>query len=350
MHTNNETLNRLRELAREAQNYQIERGYSDAKFCAEFPGLGSTKTYKRILNEKDELDQLDLDKQLRNYDAVIETIRARRSKDKLAEPEYHDFRNVMGVRAALLRAMEEESLQRLVCVEGESATGKDACLNFAIGKWPNQAVAMNANPFWSESLAVPTEAIFKQLNIVRRYSKEEGGGPIPMPRYPQERASIIIEELRSRKLMLLFNEAHHFGVRMLDFVKTLINETPTVVGLFFVPSLLRKLETQNFAQTNQLFANRLCERVYLPTPPADDISEMLGRRGVKFATTSVQNATVSQLAKEAGMYGNWTYIKLVTRELAAASKSGPLETEAVNALRSTVLNRRIPRNLQGAAQ
>lgn len=347
--TDIDVIGRLRELATEAKNYQLERGLSDARICSDFPGLGSTKTYKRILNDKDDLDQLDLDKQLRNYEATIETIRARRLKDKLAEPEYEDFQNVINVRAALVRAMDEDSHHRLVCVEGESATGKDAALNFALKKWPAVAVAINANPFWSESLAVPTRTIFEKLNIVRKYSREEGGGPIPMPRYPEERAQVIFEELKSRRLMLLFNEAHHFGVRMLDFVKTLINETPSVVGLFFVPALLRKLESQNFAQTNQLFANRLCERVYLPSPPADDIGEMLQRRGVRFESTPTKSDAEVELAREAPALGNWTYVKLVTRELAAASKKAPLTIEQFNALRAVVRNRRIPRQLQGRA-
>lgn len=349
MHTDQEKLRRLRELANTARTYQLERGLSDAKFCSEIAHLGSTKTYKRILDEADALDELDLDKQLRNYEAAVETIQSRRSKDKLAEPEYEDFENVLNVRAALGRALEEEGFQRFVCVEGDTATGKDASLNVILKKWPAITVAVNANPFWAESFMEPTRAIFSALNIVRKKSKEEGGGPLPMPRYPSERANAIFEALRERKLILVINEGHHCGVRMIDFIKTVINETPSVVAMFCHPALLRRLEMDNYAQSSQLFGNRLCERVYLNTPPADEIALMMERRGVKFADASVANDAARELSIEAPTLGNWTYVKLITRELVIASRSKPLDLAAFNKHRAIVRNRRVHRGVTGRA-
>ena len=348
MHTTEKVI-RLRELANVCCTYQLERGLSDAKFCTEIAHLGSTKTYKRILNEKDPLEELDLDKQIRNYEAAVETIATRRSKDKLAEPEYEDFENVLSVRAALGRAMEEDGLQRFVCVEGETATGKDASINVILKKWPAITVVVNANPFWADSFGVPTQTIFSALNIVRKRSKEEGGGPLPMPRYPADRAAAIFEALRERKLILVINEGHHCGVRMIDFIKTIINETPSVVALFCHPALLRRLEMDNYAQSSQLFGNRLCERVYLPTPPADEIAMMMEKRGVKFADAGVANDAAKELSLEAPNLGNWTYIKLVTRELVIASRAKPLDLPAFNLRRAVVRNRRIPRGAMGRA-
>lgn len=342
MHNDHDKLIRLRELANTVRNYQLERGLSDAKICTDIAHLGSTKTYKRILDETDDLDQLDLDKQLKNYEAAVETVVARRSKDKLAEPEYDDFENVISVRGALQRALEEDGLQRFVCVEGDTATGKDAALNTVVKKWPKITVAVNANPFWTNSFQVPTETLFQKLNIRRR--DEEG--PLPMPRYPSDRAAMIFEELKKRKLILAINEGHHCGVQMLDLIKTIINDTPSIVVLFCYPALLRKLISNSWDQANQLFGNRLCERVYLPTPPADEIGILLERRGVKFADAAARNDAIGELAKEAPGLGNWTYVKLVCRELAIASRTKPLDTPTFTKLRAIVRNRRIPRSMQ----
>lgn len=349
MHNEQENVLKLREAANLIHTYQLERGWSDAQLCRELAHVGSTKTYKRILDDADDLDQLDITKQLRNYEAARETVQARRSKDKIAEPEYDDFDNVTTVRAALGRAMEEDGFQRFVCVEGDTATGKDASLNVVLRKWPAITIAVNANPFWAESFSAPTQAIFNALNIVRRKSREEGGGPLPMPRYPHDRAQAIFEALRERKLILAINEGHHCGVRMIDFIKTIINETPSVVAMFCHPALIRRLEMDNYAQSSQLFGNRLCERVYLPTPAANEIGIMMERRGVKFEDAGARNEAAKALAAEAPTLGNWTYVKLVTRELAAASRKAPLDLAAFNRHRTTIRNRRVPCGMQGRA-
>jgi len=216
-------------------------------------------------------------------------------------------------------------------------------------KWPAITVAVNANPFWTNSFSVPTAAIFNALNIVRKRSKEEGGGSLPMPRYPGDRATAIFEALRERKLILAINEGHHCGVQMLDLIKTIINETPSVVALFCHPALMRRLETDNYAQSSQLFGNRLCERVYLNSPPADEIAELLTLRGVKFADATTTNDAPKELCAEAPTLGNWTYVKLVARELVMASRKKPLDMPTFNTLRSVVRNRRIPRAILGRA-
>lgn len=338
-----DTIIRLRELAREAQNYQLERGLSDAKFCADVAGLGSTKTYKRILDDKDDLAELNVEAQLKNYEGALEYIRSRRSKDKLAEPEYDDFTNILTARSAITRAMEEDSIARFVVIEGETGTGKDAVKNALLKRWSKVTVHIEANELWRESLSVATKSIFCALDIRRR----DEAGPLPMPKYPADRLDVIYEELNKRKLILLFNEGHHFGPRMLNVLKDMINCTKAVPVMLCIPGLLQRLVKDSYQEAIQLFGNRLCERVYLPTPPADEIALLMERRGVKFTDAEARNDAAKELSAEAPALGNWRFVGLVARELALASRKGPVNAQQFQQLRSVVRNRRIPRQLQG---
>ena len=48
--------------------------------------VGSTKTYKRILDATDPLDELNIEKQITNYEAAISYIAILRSSDRPAVP------------------------------------------------------------------------------------------------------------------------------------------------------------------------------------------------------------------------------------------------------------------------
>ena len=59
-----------RQVAEQIRDYQERRGLSDAALCREFAGLGSTKTYKRIL--EGDFSELNVERQLENYLRVLE--------------------------------------------------------------------------------------------------------------------------------------------------------------------------------------------------------------------------------------------------------------------------------------
>lgn len=328
--TNN--LTQLRALAREVQNYQIERDWSDSKLCKEIAHVGSTKTYKRILDETDELDELNIETQIRNYTAAVEYIKAMRQKDRPVEIIYPDFTNIMEVRAAVGRAVmeDEDCVARLVIVEGFTATGKDESLKHLLKCWPNKAVTTEASELWRDSLNAPTAAFYRMLGL--SLSK--------MPRYPAERVDEITQELKKRKLVVLINEAHHMGLRGLNMIKTLINTTPTVFVLFCHPTLLTRLLLSSYDETSQLTGNRLCERVLLPTPRTDEILIMLERRGVKFADAETRNTAAKNLSAEAPAFGNWRFVVQVTRKLVESAKKSPVNLAALTAATTTVRNMR----------
>jgi hypothetical protein len=336
-----DNINQLRALAQQVRNYQLERDWSDAKLCKEVAHVGSTKTYKRILDAEDELDELNVETQLRNYQAAVEFITALRTKDRPAEPEYEDFANIMNVRAAVGRALleDEDCVARLVIVEGNTATGKDAVRRNLQKVWPNITVVVEANELWRDSLAVPARAIYNAVGIVKQKDKETKEAPKP-PRYPAEIIGEVIASLRERKLVLIINEAHHLGPRGLNMVKTLLNQTPTVIVLECIPALLTRLLSGSYEEAIQLTGNRLCERVYLAPPPADEILLMLERRGVKFADVEAKNTAAKTLAEEAPNFGNWRYVTQVTRKLVDASKRAPVTLKSLSLAASEVRNMR----------
>lgn len=313
----------LRQLAGDAQTYQLEREWSDAKICKEIAQLGSTKTYKRILDETDSLDEMNVETQLKNYRAAADMIKVLRTKDRAPEPEYEDFTNVTESLSAVASAIAEESISRFVVIEGENGTGKDAVKNALLKRWPNIIVAVEANELWRESNNIPLADIINALDI-RRKKDEDSGQKFIMPHYPAARLELILEELQKRKLILLINEMHHMGPRGLNMLKTLINRTPVVPVGLCIPKLLARLVGSAYEEAVQLFGNRLCQRVRLPAPPAGEILLLCERRGVEFMDSATANAAAKVLATESPSMGNWALVKMVVRECRKVANGKPI--------------------------
>jgi hypothetical protein len=325
MHTDTTIITKLRQLAGEVRNYQLERGWSDSKLCKEIASVGSSKTYKRILDGEDDLDDLSHDNWLKNYQSAVEIIASLRTKDRPAEPEYSDFTAIQRAEIAVRRAMQEdeECVARLVIIEGQTSTGKDAVRRHLLNKFLNNTVAVEANDLWKNSPTPGHTALYHALKIVRQGENQKP------PRTPSELLAEIIGYLNERKLILIINEAHHLGIPGLNMVKTILNATPTIVVLECIPVLLTRLLGSNYEEAIQLTGNRLCERVYLPTPPGDEILLMLDRRGVKFENVEVKNSCAKMLEADAPTYGNWRFVIQITRKLYEAGKRAPVSQSVV---------------------
>jgi hypothetical protein len=323
-----EKVARLKELARECREYQAERDWSDAKMCEQIPNLGSTKTYKRILDPNDTLEELNVEKQLGNYQAAVEQIRLMRQSCRIPEPEYADFTNVEETLFAVKEAIEEEeSIARLVIVEGATGTGKDTAKRAMAKRWPKMVVEVEADELWRDSLNTPLAAIINALGIRRQ---QDNGEPFRMPLYPLARQELIIEELRKRKLVMVINEAHHMGPRMLNTVKTLINKTPVVVVMMCIPKLLARMMTSAYEEAIQLTGNRLCARITLPPPPVDEVAKLFERRGVKFDSGATETTCAKTVSTDAKQFGNWRYVCQATRELFKLQNGKPLALAQVS--------------------
>lgn len=307
-----EKIAELRALAREAQGYQLERGWSDAQICREISHLGHSKTYKRILDEADPLDDLNVDNQLRNYRAAVELISIRRSSERPAEPEYDDFTNVTAALSAVAGALSSTGIDRLVIIQGETGTGKDTAKRALLKRWPKLIVECEADELWRESLNTPLGEMIRALGIRR---VNENGEPFKMPMMPSQRQELVIEELNKRKLVLVINEAHRMGPRALNLITTIINKTQCVVVMLCIPALITRLVKDAYEEAIQLIGNRLSEGVTLPNPPASEIGEMFDRRELQFVDDRTKAQAATALSKEAKSYGNWAFVKQVIRIL-----------------------------------
>lgn len=315
---------RLRLLAGEVKLYQDERDWSDAKLVREIAHLGSTKTFKRILNAEDDLSELNIDNQLSALQNAVEIIQARRSKDLPPEPEYEDFRNVRAVWQAVAAALQEDSIARFVCVEGENGTGKDAGIHVLARRWSKIVAQVEANGFWRDSLAIPLADVINCLGIRRQ---SDGGEPLRMPNLPADRLDLVLDHLNRSKTVLLINEASEMGPRCLNLVRTIISRTPSVPVMFCIPALLSRLLKAGYEEAAQLFGNRLCRRVRLESPAVDEILLMLNRRGVTFGDKQASAACALSASKDAPSFGNWRFIVKVTRRARQLAADKPIEVD-----------------------
>lgn len=341
--TEHPKLTELRQIARQARDYQTERGWSDSQMLREIPQLGSTKTYKRILDPNDSLEELNIDNQLKSFGHALEMIKLRRTSDRQPEPEYDDFENVVNSLAAIARALNEESIARFVAIQGENGTGKDAVKNALLSRWGTVTLATEATEFWRDSLAAPCNAVLAEYNRVRK-------ADLKPKVYPAQTFELLCEAIGEQRLVLLINEAHHLGPRGLNLVKSLINRCPKLVIVAeFIPALLRRLLSANYEEAIQLFGNRLCERVTLPNPPANEILLMLERRGVKIENPKTMKVVLDELSSESKNFGNWRYVIQFAREARAVSGGNALTLEHFATARSNARQRRVTNQMQRAA-
>ncbi len=100
----------LHDLAQKIQTYQDARKLSDTGLVKKFPGLGSTKTYKRILGN--DLVELDLEKQLTHYRCVVTLIDRLVHKAEIAVLDGDSYRLKEAKERAATSAKERAAKRR----------------------------------------------------------------------------------------------------------------------------------------------------------------------------------------------------------------------------------------------
>jgi DNA transposition AAA+ family ATPase len=240
----------LRDTARRIAAYQEPQRLSDTALVKTFPDLGSTKTYRRILN--DDLAELDLEKQLASYRAVwalIESLAAQRgSRD---EDLYDDFTGLAQFKKALLDAMHERSPARLIIVEGDTGTGKTSIRRVVQNRYGTRLLCIEATVAWGDSPMAMLGAIIKAA----------GGRELPASQ--ADRFDKVVELLNATRRCLAIEEAHHLGVRLLNLLKSLMNLTPGEFATLAYPTLWARLEKAAYHEARQLTGNRLADRIRL---------------------------------------------------------------------------------------
>src|ERR1035441_63611 len=90
-------------LATRIRDWQTIRAISDSELCKRFAGLGSTKTFKRIL--EGDLAELDSDRWVIEYEQVITLMDLEATTADQDEPVYDDIWHVTAARLAAQDAM-----------------------------------------------------------------------------------------------------------------------------------------------------------------------------------------------------------------------------------------------------
>lgn len=330
MHTKE---NELQTCAANIQEYQTRAGLSDAALVKEFADLGSTKTYKRIL--EGDFSELNVERQLNNYQRVLELTKIRR--DPGDEAVYKDLRHVRQAVLAVKEAYREKSNDRLVMIEGPTGCGKTITLDVIEEEFPQASIRTDAHGGWkigNNPLSIMLGDLLTAANI-REYSPKAKDGAQEMkpadaslPVSFAERKNKLFAVLNERKRVLIIDEGHEMGPFCLNLVKTVINQTPSIVVLGVYPTLFRRLESRAYDECVQLTGNRLYERIQIPPPQVDEIEKFLERRGVKFEAKD-KEACLEKLAATAPALANWMANWKFIRRFAVRARQtkGPIDAE-----------------------
>jgi hypothetical protein len=301
----------LIELAKQVRDWQASSGLNDSELCRRFAGLGSTKTYKRIL--EGDLEELDGERWETDYRQVLALIEIESQNRDADEPVYDDLHHMTASRLAATDAMQERGNNRLVIVEGPSGSGKTTAGRALAARFGRKIVLSEADETWKESLAAMLAGVLRAVGV-----KE-------IPQSADARKTRLIEFLQGNPACIVLDEAHHLGPRTLNLVKTLLNQTKCQFVFLAIPTLFRKLESAAYEEAKQLTHNRMCERVRLAGPSSGEVEKFLERR-LKFEPDTIKGCAKS-CAERAPQFGHWNFVNLVARKCRQLAGKAAVDTE-----------------------
>lgn len=243
---------------------------SDEAMVKRYRGLGSTKTYRRLV--KGDTSSLDLDKQLANYRGVERQI-AEVSGSDGQEEIYEELTPTFEVAMAVSTLLRQRGNERVVLVEGPTGAGKTKALEYVASTFPGEVVRIEATDAWS-SLNVMMGDFLVALGCY----KDEADDLRRMPGSTGGRLQEVIAELSRHRRILLLDEGHHMVAGGLNLLKSMLNKTDSVLVIACIDTLWTKLAAKAWREAAQLVLNRLHERVRLAPPSADDVEFFLAKR------------------------------------------------------------------------
>jgi len=303
----------LFEVAGRVRGWQEERGLSDTQMLREYPGLGSTKTYTRLI--AGDAEDLDAARWLKDYQAVWSLIQLLAEAQAENDDVYSDLTTVLDVRQAVAQAMKERGNNRLVLIQGPSGSGKTTAARMLQGKYGARIVICEANEIWKENANAMLGGILRALGVKQP--------PIPVA----AKFELAVARLNDSRVCLVIDEAHHLGPRTLNLVKSLLNQTPGEFLLLAMGTLWNRLETQAYAEARQLTQNRLSERIRFDGVELADVEKMLERR---LGLDGELKAVAVAIRQAAGGNGHLAFVRLVCRQARRLARGGTVTAETVS--------------------
>lgn len=299
-------MSELQTMARQIRDWQKKQELSDTMLLKKFAGLGSTKTFTRILDG--DVADLDTERWLLEYRQVLSLIEALADASSESEPLYDDLTTCARLRVAALEAMREKGNNRLVVVLGGPGTGKTSAALALAQKYGSRVLLAEADETW-KSAHNALGALLRALGVRE------------LPSSPADRLARLIERLREGDRLLLIDEAHHMGVASFNMVKTLLNQTGCQIVLLALPVLFRRIEMAAWEEVRQLTQNRMLERLRFDGVDAHDAEKFIARR----LCMNGEAKKAAAMCREAAIrHGHLAFLKLACRKAKRLADGEPV--------------------------
>ena len=318
----------LRDIAQRVRKWQSAKNLSDAELCRKYGELGSTKTYKRIVDN--ELDELDLERQLNNYRTAWALIEGGTSEEREEEEIERDIYATVVLTRVFLETRREKGLARCIFLLGPSGSGKTCAQDFLRRKHGPRIVSIRAVVTWNDSPMAMMAAILARLGV---------NDP---PSNQSERFNRTVEKLKETRRAVFVEDSHHLGPRCLALVISLIDETPGEFLLAAVDSLWTRMQSRAYQEIEQLRFNRLAEKITLGREVREaDVRKLLERR-MRWdgeAGTKIERI-LPILCEKARVYGLLAFVREVVKRANEKAATDAMTTEMfVGAIREEAASR-----------
>ena len=139
----------LRELGQKIREYQTAKGFSDSELCRKFGELGSTKTYKKILDNQ--LEELDLERQLNNYRTGWALMESDSMEEREEAEIEKDLYATVVLNRVFLETRREKGLARAIFLIGPSGSGKTSAQDYLRDHHGPRIISVRAVVAWNDS-------------------------------------------------------------------------------------------------------------------------------------------------------------------------------------------------------
>lgn len=310
--------------AREIDGYRqtLKPVPSDRSWVREWPGLGSAKTWSKVLGG--DFEEMSVEAQLPNYRAVASALAAQK-KSRAEEELYDDLAGAQALTLAVLRLMHHYGKDRLILAKGGNGTGKSSALAvIRAGVASGSMHIVEANDTWKSEREAFQDILTELGYTPAELAKLGTNG---------DRLQALLAVLKRKgRIILAIDEAHHCTGRILNLVKTLINRTEVLVVMAGMDTLLQKLRAAASEEAKQLFQNRMFQSVSLAGPDAAGAGEFFRRRlGV---TTTWKAATLKTIAETSVHCGAWSFVRRMVDHLGNSGTTHPDDADLLAAAES----------------
>jgi hypothetical protein len=302
---------RLLALARKVEEWQKLNSLSDTQLAKKVPQIGSTKTYKKILDE--DFSEMDVEGQLSEYEAAVAWTESLVADDKDEEDWDEDMSGAVALRAAFNRMRSTTGIARCGFVIGPTGSGKSGSRTVLMRKFGASLIQVSANVVWKD----------KPVALLRAIAHAMGMKNIPS--YGVELYEKVHEKLNEKTICVQIEEGHHLGPNCLDLIKALINDTLASFVIYAVDTLWNRMERAAYEQARQLTGNRFAFKIIFDDGMLQrDIDRMVSRRAKLDAGVYDKDAKAG-LLNHARSHGRLAFVREFLKKLHRRTEGKPAD-------------------------